>query len=120
AAFCEGVRELVRLHPLTRKDYFHVYFNDLGTSSLDILVYIFFQCPDWGAELKARHEFLLDVMKLADKLDVEFAFPTRTLYMREEHTPEHQDWGELDSGDIGRMAAGDVSSHDVNNHPGDR
>ncbi|MGB0721633.1 MAG: mechanosensitive ion channel family protein [Gammaproteobacteria bacterium] len=111
AAFCEGIRELVRLHPDTRKDYFHVYFNDLGASSLDIMVYIFFQCPDWSAELQARHAFLLDVMKLADKLGVEFAFPTRTLYMRQEDTPCHQDWGELDSGDIGRMAAGDVSSH---------
>lgn len=29
-AFCEGVRELVRNHPYTRKDYFHVSFNDFG------------------------------------------------------------------------------------------
>ena len=27
-AFCEGIRELIRRHPYTRKDYYHVYFNE--------------------------------------------------------------------------------------------
>ena len=80
-AFCEGVRELIRRHPSTRKDYFHVYFNDFGPSSLDIMLYCFVQCPDWGAELAARHELLSSIMQLAQKLDVQFAFPTRTLHM---------------------------------------
>ncbi|MGB1110059.1 MAG: mechanosensitive ion channel family protein [Gammaproteobacteria bacterium] len=83
-AFCEGVRELVRLHPSMRKDYYHVYFNDYGATSLDIMVYVFFKVPDWSAELKARHEFLLAVLRLADTLGVEFAFPTQTLFMRKE------------------------------------
>ena len=47
-AFCEGVRELIRCHPYTRKDYFHVYFNDFGSASLDVLLYVFFDTPDWA------------------------------------------------------------------------
>lgn len=80
-AFCEGVRELLRRHPYTRKDYFHVYFNDLSDSSLDILLYCFFECPDWSIELRERHRLLVDIMKLAERLGVQFAFPTRTLHM---------------------------------------
>ncbi len=80
-AFCEGVRELVRRHPNTRKDYFHVYFNDFGPSSLDVMLYCFVQCPDWGAELQSRHSLLANIVRLADKLGVQFAFPTRTLHM---------------------------------------
>jgi MscS family membrane protein len=80
-AFCEGVREILRRHPYTRKDYFHVYFNDFSASSLDILLYCFFECPDWSTELRERHRLLVDIMKLADRLGVEFAFPTRTLHM---------------------------------------
>ena len=80
-AFCEGIRELIRRHPNTRKDYFHVYFNDFGPSSLNIMLYCFVQCPDWSAELQSRHSLLSDIVRLAEKLGVHFAFPTRTLHM---------------------------------------
>ena len=78
-AFCEGIREIVRLHPYTRKDSFHVWLNKWGPSSLDILVYIFHECPDWGTELRERQRFMLDVMRLAEKMGVSFAFPTQTI-----------------------------------------
>ena len=51
-AFCEGVRELIRIHPYTRKDYFHVYFNQFSAASLDILLYTFLETPEWGTELR--------------------------------------------------------------------
>ena len=59
-AFCEGIRELIRRHPYTRKDYFHVYLNDMGESALEILINIFHEAPDWGTELRERQRFLLD------------------------------------------------------------
>jgi MscS family membrane protein len=83
-AFCEGVRELVRQHPYMRKDYFHVYFNEFAASSLDMLVYVFWETPDWSTELRERHRFLLDCLRLAHRLGVDFAFPTQTLYMKQE------------------------------------
>ena len=82
-AFCEGIRELVRQHPYTRKDYFHVYFNEFGASALEILVYVFWQTPDWATELRERHRFLIDCLRLAKRLGVEYAFPTHTLYMKQ-------------------------------------
>lgn len=87
-AFCEGIRELIRQHPYTRKDYYHVYLNDFGASSLDILLYCFVETPEWGTELRERHRLLLDIVRLAAELGVEFAFPTRTLYMREDAAPQ--------------------------------
>ncbi|MGR8921341.1 MAG: mechanosensitive ion channel family protein [Gammaproteobacteria bacterium] len=81
-AFCEGLRELVRQHPYMRKDNFHVYLNGLGDSSLEILVYVFWRTPDWGTELRERHRFLLDSLRLAERLGVEFAFPTQTIYTK--------------------------------------
>jgi len=89
-AFCEGLRELVRQHPYMRKDYFHVYLNDLGADSLSVLVYVFWETPDWSTELRERHRFLLDSLRLAKQLGVEYAFPTQTLYLRQENTPEHE------------------------------
>jgi len=83
-AFCEGVRELVRLHPYMRKDYYHVYFNEFGASALEVLVYVFWETPDWSTELRERHRFLLDCLRLAKRLDVEYAYPTQTLYLRQD------------------------------------
>jgi MscS family membrane protein len=80
-AYCEALREVVRRHPRMRKDGFHIYFNDLGDSALLILVYVFFVVPDWTGELQARHEFLSAAMRVAERLGVEYAFPTRTLHM---------------------------------------
>ena len=79
--FVEGLRKIVQNHPETRKDYFEVHLNDLGAHSLDIMFYIFFAVPSWSKELKARHEVLLQIMELAERLEVRFAFPTQTLHM---------------------------------------
>ena len=79
-AFCEGIRELIRRRSFTRKDYYQVYLNQFAPSSLDILLYCFFECPDWSMELSERHQLMLDIMKLAEKLKIRFAFPTQTIH----------------------------------------
>ena len=80
-AFVSGVHKLIEQHPHTRKDFFEVRLNQLGDFSLNVLLYVFFEVPDWSAELKARHEVLLQILELADSLQVRFAFPTQTLHM---------------------------------------
>jgi MscS family membrane protein len=85
-AFCEGIRELIRKHPYTRKDYYHVWLNQFDAASLNILLYCFHETPEWGTELRERHRLFLDIIRLAQRLGVEFAFPTQTLYMRQ-NTP---------------------------------
>ena len=83
-AFCEGIKEIIRQHPHTRKDYFHVAFNEFGPAALEILLYVFFVTPDWSEELQERHRLAVDIVRLAKELGVEFAFPTQTLYLRQE------------------------------------
>lgn len=89
-AFTEGIRELVRSHPYTRKDYFQVWLHQWSASSMDVLLYIFFEVPDWSTELRERERMYVDIVRLADKLGVQFAFPTQTVHLyKEEHKP-HQ------------------------------
>ena len=80
-AFCEGVRELVREHPYMRKDYYQVFLNEFGASAIEVLVYVFWSAPDWQTELRERHRFMLDVMRVAEAVGVSFAYPTRTVYL---------------------------------------
>lgn len=79
--FIQGLRKIVDRHPKTWKDNYHIYFNDMEAYSLQIMFYIFFAVPSWAEELKCRHEVLMEVMKLAKELGINFAFPTQTLHM---------------------------------------
>jgi MscS family membrane protein len=74
-----GIKQLIVDHPITNKTNFNVRFNDFGESSLNILVYFHIETTDYSAELEAREEILLQIMDLAKQLDIDFAFPTRTL-----------------------------------------
>lgn len=92
--FVEGLRKIVELHPNTRKDFFIIELNDMGDFSLKIMFYIFFAVPTWPEELRARHEVLIEIVRLAEKLGVRFAFPTQTLHMenfpgQQGLTPQH-------------------------------
>ncbi|MEQ9285649.1 MAG: mechanosensitive ion channel family protein [Cyclobacteriaceae bacterium] len=79
--FVEGLKEIVKRHPKTYKDFYEVHFNEMADFSLNIMFYIFFDVPTWSEELRARHEVLIEVVKLAEKLGVNFAFPTQTLHV---------------------------------------
>lgn len=79
--FVSGLRRIVEDHPQTRKDFYIIEFNEMGDFSLKILFYIFFAVPTWPEELRARHEILVEIVRLAEKLGVRFAFPTQTLHM---------------------------------------
>lgn len=95
--FVKGLEKIVLEHPATRKDYYNIYLNNFGGSSLDILFYIFFEVPTWPEELKARHEVMLSIIKLAEELGVRFAFPTQTVHM--ETFPEKDSLTPTYSGD---------------------
>lgn len=80
-AFVDGLKNIIDTHPKTVKDNYHVYLTDFSSSSLDILFYVFFNSKDWSNELKTKHEINLSILELAEKLGVDFAFPTQTIHM---------------------------------------
>ena len=89
-AFCEGIRELIRNHPCTRKDYYIINLDKFGPYAFGILVYCFVITPDWIAELKEKHRLFNDIIRLAKRLGIEFVPPTQNIYTRESHTFEHK------------------------------
>ena len=110
-AFCEGIRELIRQHPCTRKDYYQVYFTGFGDSALEVLVYAFVITPDWSAELREKHRLFADILRLAEQLGVSFAFPTASVHMVQPADLEHPDRPGDDQagGSWGREVAQQVS-----------
>ena len=80
-AFVEGVRAILQANESVRHDYYFVELQTLGESSLDVLLYCFFEAPDWSAELRAKHILNLDVLRLAKELGIEWAYPTQTVHL---------------------------------------
>lgn len=83
--FVLKLRELVIKQERTRKDYFEIHINDISESSIQILVYIFFHVPNWTEELKGRQEFIVDTMKIAESLNIKFAYPTQIIKIEEDY-----------------------------------
>lgn len=106
-AFCEAIREVIRQHPYTRKDYYQIWLNAFGDSSLEIMLYLFWEAPDWQTELRERHRFMLEIIMIAEEMGVEFAFPTQTLHLRkdENEPPSHEnEYSSMDAAEARRSA----------------
>ena len=109
--FCEGIRQIILKHKWTRKDYFHVYLNDFSSSSIDIMVYVFWEVPDWSTELSEKHRLLLDILRLGNEIGINFAFPTQTVHLfKEEHT-KYKNLQDPDSHLFGKIEAEKVTAN---------
>lgn len=108
-AFCEGIRELIRRHPHTRKDLYTAYLHNMGANSLDIQLLVFFEVPDYATELRERHRLLTDILRLATSLGVSFAFPTQTLYLQKGEKCEVPDLGDDPPDLSGARAAANIA-----------
>lgn len=84
------IREMLTAHPAIQKDFFLVNFTDFGASSLDIMVYCFTTTTVWGEYLDAREDVCLKIMDILESLDLEIAFPSRSIYMRETQDDENR------------------------------
>lgn len=80
-AFVEGVKNIIKANPATKKDAIQVAFNRYGDFSLQIIVVFFLKVDSWGDELIERQNIYNDILRLAREIGVEFAFPTQTLHM---------------------------------------
>jgi len=73
-----------------RKDHFpperpgNVYFNDFNAASLNIVVYYWFTPPDWWEYLGFAHDFNMELLERFNQEGIEFAFPTQTLYLKQD------------------------------------
>jgi MscS family membrane protein len=90
-AFVAGIRRIIDNHLMTDKDVAYIHLNNFGESSLDILLYYFLLVPDFSTEMREREIIMLEILKLAKEVSVEFAFPTQTQHFDGRLTGPGQD-----------------------------
>jgi MscS family membrane protein len=71
----KGVKEI---------ENYWVYFKDFGSHSLDILVISWCKELKYEEYLKVQERINLEIMRRFDEEGIEFAFPTQTVYLKEE------------------------------------
>ena len=93
--FLKGLRKLIEKHPDTSSNNYYVHLNSFGDSALIIFFRAYLNVPGYAEELKVREELMLGIIKLAQALEVRFAFPSNTIYIedfpeKKPKTPDYQ------------------------------
>ncbi len=65
-----------------------VYLDKLSDSSIDILVYAFSNTVNWQEWLAVKEDIIFKIWEILEAHDLEFAFPSQSLYFDEENLGE--------------------------------
>lgn len=82
-AFVDAVREIVESRPDVTPGKTVVQFNQMSSSSLDVVLTTIFTKPDYDLYMIACQEIYLGIMDKAQEMGVEFAFPSTSLYVEQ-------------------------------------
>jgi len=80
----EGIKAILGKHPGVDQEFSLVNFDQFEDSSLSIFLYYFTTTTQWGEYLQVRQEINIEIMKLLEGLEIDFAFPTRTVHLEQQ------------------------------------
>ncbi len=83
--FTDELRTYLINHEMIDDDTVLVYFTDMNSYSLDILVMAFINSNQWLDLQIFKHEAFLEFMKIAERHKVSFAFPTSTVELENQN-----------------------------------
>jgi len=76
------IREILKNHEGMKEDFPpRVFFNGFNDWSLNIMVVVWYHPPDYWDYQAWQQKTCLEIMRRFEAEDVDFAFPSRTLYM---------------------------------------
>jgi MscS family membrane protein len=75
--FIAAIKQLIEKSPYTYKEWFRIRLDDFGEYGLHILVNFLLEVSDTLLEQAERQRILLELLKLAETMDIQFAIPPR-------------------------------------------
>lgn len=82
--FVTELKTLIIAHPRIEKERYFVAFREMGDSALRIQFRCLIKAFDLGEELIVREEINLQILEIAARMGVSFAFPTTTVHLESE------------------------------------
>jgi MscS family membrane protein len=80
-AMRDALRAFAVHHPRSLPGRVEVHIGDLGASSVELFVQVYFRAATFSDELACRDDFSREVLAQAGRLGVELAFPTQTIHL---------------------------------------
>ncbi|MFC1545852.1 mechanosensitive ion channel family protein [Pseudomonadota bacterium] len=81
-----GIEEILKQHIGVDQEFSLVKFDEFEDSSLSIFLYYFTKTTHWEEYLQVRQEVNMQIMELLESLQLEFAFPSRSVYLHQEES----------------------------------
>ncbi len=78
------IRQMLQNHPQIHKEPLFVYFDEFGSSSLDLFFYLFTTTADWEEYLKIREDINMKIINIVHANGSDFAFPSQSIYFENE------------------------------------
>jgi MscS family membrane protein len=82
-SFISDLKEYVNNHPRIWQESKYVLLKELGPSSIDIMFRVYIETTDYADELAVKEEIIFNVISLAEKNNVSFAFPSSSVYIEQ-------------------------------------
>jgi MscS family membrane protein len=79
--FIDGLKQITIKYPVVVEEKNQIYLYQLADSSINIQFCVFFVLKYGDDEFAIREELLFQVIRLAEFLDIRFAFPTQTIHV---------------------------------------
>ncbi len=73
---------LMQIQSMIKTDTINVHLYAFDSSALMIRCSCYFQTQDFNIELDTRQRLILDILRLAETIGVDFAYPTTTMYVQ--------------------------------------
>jgi MscS family membrane protein len=80
--FCDRVRYMVKNFGVVNPETVTVNFNGYGDSALTVLLQFHMQVFTGPEEMENQQAIFLEILKIAEELKVDFAYPTQTVYYK--------------------------------------
>lgn len=82
--FVEELRQVYKAQPRADVSEGYAGLKEFGSSSIDIELIAYFRVLSYEAQVEAPHLLVGDIVDLARRLGVSFAFPTRTVILEDD------------------------------------
>ncbi len=81
------IRRLLRDDPDVWPSTILVRFTEFADSALNIFIYYFSKTTVWDEHLAVREKMNLSIMRIVEEMGLEIAYPTQTVYLRNDNPP---------------------------------
>lgn len=80
--FVKEVKLVLENNASVIKDTVQVHANAISSSSVDIFIYLYVKEVDYARFLKVKEDLICTLLFLAEKENIDLAYPTQTLYLK--------------------------------------